>query len=234
MHRTWPEKYTQWQSALLPAEEFLRVKQGTDAGWPYYYYDQMQGKKLLNPEYGGDGKKEGNGSKYEQPLIGFPGHFAPNDILFYTGDQFPEHYKNGAFIAFHGSTIRAPYSQAGYFVAFVPFKDGNPPGHGKFLQMVLPAWIPLSIQQMQCTGQWVLHKALMVLCTSAIHVKEKYGASCIRVIKQNLGSRTCCHGKKKNTSAHIKDPDEVADNLQKGAIQAVNRFILLIVVPAIR
>ena len=44
MHRTWPEKYTQWQSVLLPAEEFLRVKQGTDAGWPYYYYDQLQGK----------------------------------------------------------------------------------------------------------------------------------------------------------------------------------------------
>ena len=61
-------------------------------------------------------------------MIGFPGHFAPNDILFYTGDQFPEHYRNGAFIAFHGSTIRSPYSQAGYFVAFVPFKDGTPSG----------------------------------------------------------------------------------------------------------
>ena len=61
-------------------------------------------------------------------MIGFPAHWAPNDLLFYTGDQFPEHYKNGAFIAFHGSTIRAPYSQAGYFVGFVPFKDGKPSG----------------------------------------------------------------------------------------------------------
>lgn len=124
LHRTWPNLYSKWQSAVLPGEEFLRVKEGTDAGWPYYYYDPIQKKKLLNPEYGGDGIKAGNGDKYEQPIIGFPGHFAPNDILFYTGDQFPEHYKSGAFIAFHGSTIRSPYSQAGYFVAFVPYVNG--------------------------------------------------------------------------------------------------------------
>src|SRR5690606_22152137 len=78
-----------------------------------------------NPEYGGDGKKEGDGAKYAQPIIGFPGHWAPNDLHFYQGDQFPEHYKNGAFIAFHGSTIRAPFPQAGYFIGFVPFKDGK-------------------------------------------------------------------------------------------------------------
>ncbi len=128
LHRTWPANYTKWQSALLPAEEFLKIKEGADAGWPYYYYDWMQHKKLLNPEYGGDGKKEGNGAKYEQPLVAFPAHWAPNDLLFYTGNQFPDHYKNGAFIAFHGSTIRAPYSQSGYFVAFVPFKDGKASG----------------------------------------------------------------------------------------------------------
>ena len=126
--RTWPALYNSWQSAVLPSEEFLRVKEGIDAGWPYYYYDQIQGKKLLNPEYGGDGKKVADGAQYEQPIIGFPGHWAPNDLLFYSGDQFPDHYKNGAFIAFHGSTIRAPYPQAGYFIGFVPFKDGAPSG----------------------------------------------------------------------------------------------------------
>ncbi len=128
LSRTWPDLYSSWHSAMLPSEEFLRVKEGTDAGWPYYYYDQMQGKKLLNPEYGGDGKKQGDGEEYTQPLIGFPGHWAPNDLLFYTGDQFPERYRNGAFIAFHGSTIRAPYPQAGYFIGFVPFADGLPSG----------------------------------------------------------------------------------------------------------
>jgi len=128
LHRTWPALFTPWQSAVLPSEEFLKLTEGSDAGWPYYYYDQMQKKKILNPEYGGDGKKTGDGDKLTQPIIGFPGHWAPNDLLFYTGNQFPERYKNGAFIAFHGSTIRAPYPQAGYFIGFVPFKNGIPAG----------------------------------------------------------------------------------------------------------
>lgn len=126
--RLWSNLYTPWQSAELPSEEFLRIKEGTHAGWPYCYYDQIQGKKVLAPEYGGDGKIIGDCEQYEKPLIGFPGHWAPNDILFYQGNQFPERYKNGAFIAFHGSTNRAPYTQAGYFIAFVPFKDGKPSG----------------------------------------------------------------------------------------------------------
>ena len=58
----------------------------------------------------------------------FPGHLAPNALLFYTGNQFPDKYKNGAFIAFHGSWNRAPLPQAGYMVAFVPFKNGKPLG----------------------------------------------------------------------------------------------------------
>ncbi len=124
----WAEKYSPWQSAVLPAEELFQVKEGMDGGWPYCYYDQVQGKKLLNPEYGGDGKTVGRCDKCEKPLIGFPAHWAPNDILFYQGaataNAFPDRYKNGAFIAFHGSTNRAPYPQAGYFIGFLPAKNG--------------------------------------------------------------------------------------------------------------
>ena len=55
-----PQLYTNEMSAELPAEEFLRVRKGMDFGWPYCYYDHMQNKKVLAPEYGGDGKKEGD------------------------------------------------------------------------------------------------------------------------------------------------------------------------------
>lgn len=127
-YRTWPGLYSPWQSAMLPSEEFFRVTEGFNGGWPYYYFDQMANKKVLNPEYGGDGVKSDGADTVGLPLIGFPGHFAPNDLHFYKGDQFPARYKNGAFIAFHGSTIRAPYPQAGYIVAFVPFKEGKPSG----------------------------------------------------------------------------------------------------------
>ncbi len=48
-----PDYYTPWQSAVLPSEEFLRITEGSDAGWPYYYYDQMKGRRYWAPEYGG-------------------------------------------------------------------------------------------------------------------------------------------------------------------------------------
>jgi glucose/arabinose dehydrogenase len=103
------------------------LEEGDDAGWPYIYYDQIQNKKILAPEYGGDGKKTG-GENAIDPVMAFPGHLAPNALLFYTGDMFPEKYKNGAFIAFHGSWNRAPEEQEGFNVVFVQFKNGKPSG----------------------------------------------------------------------------------------------------------
>ncbi len=126
LHAVWPQLYDPWQSAMLPSEAMFRLKPGTNAGWPYYYFDPMKRKVMLNPEYGGDGKIECQDSAISAPFYGFPAHWAPNDLLFYTGDQFPERYKRGAFIAFHGSTIRAPYPQSGYIIAFLPIIDGRP------------------------------------------------------------------------------------------------------------
>lgn len=128
LHRLWPNDFTPWQNAMLPAEQFVKVSEGSDFGWPYCYYDQMVEQKVLAPEYGGDGEIIDRCIDFEDPIVGFPGHFAPNDLQFYRGDQFPQHYQNGAFVALHGSTIRNPYPQAGYFIAFVPFEDGVPSG----------------------------------------------------------------------------------------------------------
>lgn len=120
-----PMYYRPWQDAVLPAEEFFSIKEGGNYGWPYTYYDPYQKKRMLAPEYGGDGKKPA-ASGYENPIMTFPAHWAPNDLLFYQGSQFPERYKNGAFVAFHGSMNRNPYPQGGYVVAFVPFENGKP------------------------------------------------------------------------------------------------------------
>ena len=127
LHDNWPALYTDQQSAQLPAECMYALKQGDNAGWPYLYYDPQQKKKILGPEYGGDGKKEATGN-YIDPAAAYPAHMAPNGLLFYTGTMFPAKYRNGAFIAFHGSWNRAPEPQAGYMVAFQPFKDGKPSG----------------------------------------------------------------------------------------------------------
>jgi glucose/arabinose dehydrogenase len=124
-----PTLYDEQQSAELPAEEMFMVKKSSNFGWPYCYYDQFQQKKILAPEYGGDGKRQGRCETIDKPILAFPGHWAPNALLFYTGTMFPDKYKNGAFIAFHGSWNRAPLEQQGYKVVFVPFgEDGKPNG----------------------------------------------------------------------------------------------------------
>lgn len=128
LYQNWPELYDSVESAELPAEEFMLVKKGSNFGWPYCYYDQFQKKKVLAPEYGGDKKTQARCEGMDTPLIGFPGHWAPNALLFYTGSMFPEKYRDGAFIAFHGSWNRAPLKQRGYQVIFVPMKDGKPSG----------------------------------------------------------------------------------------------------------
>ena len=127
LHDLFPKLYTVHQSAILPAECMYALKEGDNAGWPYMYYDDVKQKKMQGPEKGGDGIKEAD-AKYADPIAAYPGHLAPDGLLFYTGNQFPEKYKNGAFIAFHGSWNRAPEPQAGYFVVFQPFKNGKPDG----------------------------------------------------------------------------------------------------------
>ena len=127
LHSIFPKLFTEKQNAELPAETMYALQKGDDAGWPYVYYDPFQKKYMQAPEYGGDGKKEGN-KNVTNPVMAFPAHLAPNGLLFYTGNSFPAKYKNGAFIAFHGSWNRTPLPQEGFYVAFVPFINGKPTG----------------------------------------------------------------------------------------------------------
>lgn len=129
LSQLWPDIYSEDDGVNLPAEEFFLLKEGADGGWPYCYYDPIKNKKMLAPEYGGDGKKEGRCADKTNPIMAFPAHYAPNDLLFYTSDQFPEKYRHGAFIAFHGSWNRAPQEQKGFNIVFVPFKGSLPSGN---------------------------------------------------------------------------------------------------------
>jgi len=125
----WPALYKPEQGANLPAEELVRVERGADYGWPECYFDDSQQKLVLAPEYSGDGGKAvGVCAQKRAPVAVFPAHWAPNDLALYHGDQFPERYRGGAFIAFHGSWNRAPFPQGGYNVVFQPFAEGKPAG----------------------------------------------------------------------------------------------------------
>jgi glucose/arabinose dehydrogenase len=111
-----------------PAEELVRIQAGDDFGWPYCYYSNEAHKKVLAPEYGGDGREVGRCAKAKNPEMAFPGHWAPLALAFVTGDALGAKYDGGLFIAFHGSWNRAPLPQAGYRVVFVPFTSGRPAG----------------------------------------------------------------------------------------------------------
>jgi len=133
LYENWPKLYTSEQGQNLPAEELLRIEEGGDYGWPYCYFDGEQRKLVLAPEYGGDGGKAlGDCARKKGPEAFFPAHWAPDALLFYSGSQFPTHYKNGAFIAFHGSWNRAPGPQQGYNLTFVPFAGGKQVEPGKY------------------------------------------------------------------------------------------------------
>jgi glucose/arabinose dehydrogenase len=127
LHTNWPELFTVQQGADLPSEEYVKIDRGDDNGWPYCYHDWQTSRKVLAPEYGGNGTFSGpRCERKEKPMIAFPGHWAPNDLLFYTGTQFPAKYRDGAFVAFHGGHDRAPLPEEGFDVVFVPRVNGVP------------------------------------------------------------------------------------------------------------
>ncbi len=125
LHSNWPDLYKADEEATLPAEEVMLLKSGGDYGWPECYYDGIQKKLVLAPEYGGDGGKAvGVCANKTGPAAAFPAHWAPNAMTRYDQKQFPARYRDGVFIAFHGSWNRAPYAQGGYNVVFQPL-DGD-------------------------------------------------------------------------------------------------------------
>ncbi len=124
-----PDFYTDEDNAEGPAEEMHRLRDGSVLGWPFTYYDVRKKARMVAPEYGGDNQKQAEAGKYPDPLVAFPAHWAPLQMAFYTGAQFPERYRGGAFVAFHGSWNRAPRPQKGYNIAFAPFDaKGEPTG----------------------------------------------------------------------------------------------------------
>ena len=125
LHTNWPEVYKPDQEATLPAEVLLLLQHNGDYGWPECYYDAFVQKLVLAPEYGGDGgKTTGVCANKIGPVAVFPAHWAPNAMVLYDKTQFPERYRGGVFIGFHGSWNRAPYAQGGYNVVFQPL-DGD-------------------------------------------------------------------------------------------------------------
>lgn len=125
-----PQFFSDDDNAELPAEVLHELTEGANFGWPTTYWDPHKHQRMLNPEYGGDGRKAAPAGKFPDPLVAFPAHWSPMQLAFYTGTQFPEKYRGGAFLAFQGSWNRAPRPQKGYNVVFIPFNASGLPAGG--------------------------------------------------------------------------------------------------------
>jgi glucose/arabinose dehydrogenase/mono/diheme cytochrome c family protein len=116
-----PAHYDVLDNAERVSEVMHVLREGSNLGWPYTYWDPYKKAHMMAPEFGGDNVKKADPDPYDQPVVAFPAHWAPIGMTMYTATQFPEKYRGGAFVAFHGSWNRAPRPQGGYKVAFVPF-----------------------------------------------------------------------------------------------------------------
>ncbi|MCB0634688.1 MAG: PQQ-dependent sugar dehydrogenase [Saprospiraceae bacterium] len=223
LHNTWPREFNAWEGAVLPSEVFIRLEEGANAGWPYHYYDQIKEGYFLNPEYGGDGDKQGDVSKLTEPIVGFLGHFAPNDLLFYSGTQFPERYKNGAFIAFHGSTSSSPYPQSGYFVGFVPMKDGKASGPWEVFADGF-AGVDTIVNTSDAAYRPM---GLAMGPDGSLYVSDSEKGKIWRIIykgdKDTFGKdQLAAMEQRKQTATNIKTPDEIKDKLVVAGMEDID------------
>lgn len=104
---------------LVP-DFFTRLQKDDFYGWP----DAYLSPNLTDPNHrfeNGSSKRPELVEKTRTPDVLFQAHSAVMDIRFYTGDQFPKKYRNGAFAALHGSWNRG--IGTGYKIVFIPFDD---------------------------------------------------------------------------------------------------------------
>ncbi|PPK86581.1 hypothetical protein CLV84_3516 [Neolewinella xylanilytica] len=110
---------------LVP-DYLTSVEEGAFYGWPFSYYGQIE-----DPRWAEDSHPD-MVAQALVPDVPLGPHTASLGLAFYTGEAFPEEYRNGAFVGQHGSWNRSNFT--GYKVVFVPFDDaGNPQQPEDFL-----------------------------------------------------------------------------------------------------
>jgi glucose/arabinose dehydrogenase len=103
----------------LAPDYVTSVVDGGFYGWPYAYIGP-------NPEPIVNGARMDLVERTLVPDVLLPAHAAPMGMTFYTGAQFPDEFRNSAFVALHGSINRLDL--AGYSLVRIPFTDGEPSG----------------------------------------------------------------------------------------------------------
>lgn len=96
------------------------VKDGAFYGWPFSYIGKNREPRRANAPH------LDLVAKAIPPTVLLEAHSAPITLNFYTGTMFPAQYRNGIFVAMHGSWNRS--QRSGYKVVHIPFRNGQPTG----------------------------------------------------------------------------------------------------------
>ena len=167
--KNWPRVFTMAQDAQHPCRGVRPDQAGGRLRWPYCHYDRLQGKKVLSPEYGGDGQRRRSLRDEEAAPVDIPGPLGPDVHGFYTKQQFPARYVGGTFVAFHGDILHRTTGRGaddpGYHVAFVPFVNGAPAGS---YEIFASGFVGSARRRpaVPTTGPRDSHKGRTVRCTS--------------------------------------------------------------------
>jgi glucose/arabinose dehydrogenase len=95
------------------------VKENGFYGWPYSYFGQHVDVRV-QPQ------RPDLVAKAIPPDYALSSHVAPLGMVFSDKTSLPAQYRNGVFVAEHGSWDRTPLN--GYKVVFIPFENGRPSG----------------------------------------------------------------------------------------------------------
>jgi glucose/arabinose dehydrogenase len=108
-----------------PPEELNRIQQGRHYGWPFCGGDREVDWHVAPDPDDEDKTRQQFCSGTEPPVATYTAHAAPMQLVFYTGDQFPEEYRHDAFVTMRGSWNRNP--PTGYEVVRVRFNAAGAP-----------------------------------------------------------------------------------------------------------
>jgi glucose/arabinose dehydrogenase len=114
-----------WLGDNRPPDELNHLTEnGQHFGFPYKH-----GSDIWDPEFGEEGKEMDK--TFQSPTQELDPHVASLGMIFYTGDMFPEEYKNQILIAEHGSWNRS--EKIGYRITKVTLNNGEATSYEPFI-----------------------------------------------------------------------------------------------------